>query len=69
MFNLVLKIYRKKYNCYKKLRDKATSKAVKYLLDGDMTRYQMYMDKCNNYSKKIVKVTKEAEEFMQEYGA
>jgi hypothetical protein len=68
LFNLVVKIYRKRYVTYKKLRDKSLSKAMKCLLDNNMYKYEMYMERSKVYMNKIKNTTKDAEKFVCEYG-
>lgn len=47
-----------------KTRSKLLDKAKKHLLDNDESEFNKYMDKASEYAKRIVKLTKEAEELI-----
>ncbi len=61
MFGLKENMYRTRYHYYKRLRDEAMSKAMEYLLNNDMIKYDKYMERTRQYISKIVTVTKQAE--------
>lgn len=65
MNELKLKIYRWRFDRYTKLRSRALNNARKHCINGNDYEFDKCMKKASIYMRKIMQITKEAEEIVE----